>query len=239
MRPRLSRRTLARLIHLVRVRHSRRRSAAWPRCRRRQAGERAGRPHRVGEQARDRHRPDAARHRRDRARDLAPLRRRRRRRRCASCRPSRVTRLMPTSITVAPGLIQSRRTISGAADRGEQDVGAPADRRQVARLGMRDRHRRVLGQQQLRQRLADDVGAADHDRLEARERGLHGLGQDHAAERRARHQRRQAGRSRPAFIGMEAVDVLGRVDRGDDLLRVDLRRQRQAAPGCRGPPDRH
>ena len=34
---------------------------------------RAGRAHRVGEQARDRHRPDAARHRRDRAGDLGGL----------------------------------------------------------------------------------------------------------------------------------------------------------------------
>ena len=101
---------------------------------------------------------------------------------------------MPTSITVAPGLIQSLRTISGAADRGEHQVGAAAQRRQVAGLGMRDGHGRVLGQQQLRQRLADDVGAADHHRLEPLERRVHRLRQNDAAERRAGRQRRQARR---------------------------------------------
>ena len=39
-------------------------------CRRRQAGDRTGRAQRIGEQACDRHRADAARHRRDRAGDL-------------------------------------------------------------------------------------------------------------------------------------------------------------------------
>ena len=32
---------------------------------------------------------------------------------------------------------------------------------------------------------------------------------------------------RPALIGMEAVDILGRIDRGEHLLRIDLRGQRQ------------
>ena len=137
------------------------------------------------------------------------------------------TRLMPTSITVAPGLIQSPRTISGRPDGGDQQVGAPAHTRQIARLGMGDRHRRILRQQQLRHRLADDVGAADHHRFQAGERRMHGLGQQHAAERRARHQRRQAAGEPPDIERMEAVDVLGRIDGGDDLLRVDLLRQRQ------------
>ena len=79
-----------------------------------------------------------------------------------------------------------------SSDRREQHVGAAADRRQIARLGMRHRHRRVLRQQELRQRLADDVGAADHHRLEPGERRLHGLGEKHAADRRAWRQRRQA-----------------------------------------------
>ena len=68
---------------------------------------------RVGEQAGDGHRPDAARHRRDRAGDLR-RRRRSRRRRPAPALPSGPSmRLMPTSITVAPGLIQSPPTIRG------------------------------------------------------------------------------------------------------------------------------
>ena len=78
---------------------------------------------RVAQQAGDRHRPDAAGDRRDRAGDLADLvevdvaR---------AARPS--VRLMPTSITIAPGLTQSPRDQSGAADGRDQDVGAAADR---------------------------------------------------------------------------------------------------------------
>ena len=70
----------------------------------------AGGDERVVEQA-DRHRPDAARHRGDRARDLRAA--------AKSTSPTSAlavpwsTRLMPTSITVAPGLIQSPSIISG------------------------------------------------------------------------------------------------------------------------------
>ena len=78
----------------------------------RQPANRAGRAHRVHQQARDRHLPDAAGHRRDRAGHLSASLK-------ATSPTSRVLpwspgmRLMPTSITVAPGLIQSPRTISG------------------------------------------------------------------------------------------------------------------------------
>ena len=146
---------------------------------------------------------------------------------------------MPTSITVAPGLTQSRRTISGAPHGRKQNIGAAAHGRQIARAGMRDRHRRVLRQEELRQRLADDVGAADHDRLEPVERGPHGLGEQHAAERRARRKRRQPGGQAAGIHGMEAVDILGRVDRGDHLVRIDLRRQRQLHQDAVHARDRH
>ena len=54
--------------------------------------------------------------------------------------PAPGTRLMPTSITVAPGLIQSPRTNSGLPIAANKQIGAAADRRQIARLRMRDRH---------------------------------------------------------------------------------------------------
>ena len=57
--------------------------------------------------------------------------------------------------------------------------------------------------------------------------GMHRLGQHHAAERRARHQRGQAAGEPAGIERMEAVDVLGRIDRSDDFLGVDLLRQRQ------------
>ena len=76
-------------------------------------------------------------------------------------------------------------------------------------------------------RLANDVGAADHHRFQAGERGVHGLGEQDAAERRARHQRWQSARQPPDIGVMKPVDVLGRIDCGDHLLSVDVFRQRQ------------
>ena len=113
------------------------------------------------------------------------------------------------------------------ADRRDQNVGAAADIGEILGLGMRDGHGGVLRQQQLRDRLADDVGAADHHGVHAGERGVHRLRQHDAAERRARHQRRQAAGKPPGIDRVKAVDVLGRVDRRDHLLGVDLLGQRQ------------
>jgi hypothetical protein len=115
---------------------------------------------RIGQQAGDGHRPDPARHRRDRAGDLrtalskstSPTSRSGRR-----PPPSTSMRLMPTSITVAPGLIQSPLIISRPPDGGDQ-ISAPRHHRgQIAGARMRDGHRAAFAQQQLRHRLADDV----------------------------------------------------------------------------------
>ena len=116
----------------------------------------------------------------------------------------------------------------GLADRGDQDVGAARHRRQVARARMGDRHGAMLGEQQRRHRLADDVGAADHHRLGAGERAQ-ARAQQHAGSHTActAPAPRRRSTSRPALLRVEAVDVLGRVDRVDDALRVDLLRQRQ------------
>ena len=56
---------------------------------------------------------------------------------------------------------------------------------------------------------------------------MHGLGQHDAAERRAGRERRQAGREPADVHRMKAVDVLGGIDRVQDLLAVDLPRQRK------------
>ena len=92
---------------------------------------------------------------------------------------------------------------------------------------MRDRHRRVLVEQQLHQRAADQIGAADHDGVHAFQRGMHALGQDDAAERRAWRQRGKAAGEAPGIVGMQAVDILGGIDRVDDRFGVDRFRQRQ------------
>ena len=93
-------------------------------------------------------------------------------------------------------------------------------------------HGTVLTQQQRRHRLADDVGAAEHQRLEAGKIAQAVFKQHQAAERRARHQWRPgsgeaAAPQRPGVDRVEAVHVLGRVDGAEDRRRVDLRRQRQ------------
>ena len=100
---------------------------------------------------------------------------------------------------------------------------------------MGDGHRGVLREQQLRHRLADNVGAADHHRLQPRQRGVHGLGQHDAAERRARHQARQPAGEPAGIERMEAVHVLGRIDGGDDLVRDRSVAAAAIAPGCRSP----
>ena len=96
--------------------------------------------------------------------------------------PSSV-RLIPTSITVAPGLTQSPCTMRGAADRGDEHVGAAADAGQVARARVAHRDGRVAREQHLRDRLADEVGAPDDDRLGALELDAVAVEQLHAAGR--------------------------------------------------------
>ena len=54
-----------------------------------------------------------------------------------------------------------------APDRGDEHVGAAAHVGQVARARVADGHGRVAREQHLRDRLADEVRAADHDRLGA------------------------------------------------------------------------
>ena len=71
-----------------------------------------------------------------------PPRSRRRRQRPAS------PRLMPTSITTAPGLTISAPTSRGDAHRGDQHVGLAADRGEVAGARVAHGHRRVGGEQQ-------------------------------------------------------------------------------------------
>ena len=83
------------------------------------------RAQRVREQHRDRHRPDAARHRRDPARASS-------RAASKSTSPQSLPsgrRLMPTSMTIAPGLIHVARHELRLADRGDDDVGLPHDAR--------------------------------------------------------------------------------------------------------------
>ena len=92
---------------------------------------------------------------------------------------------------------------------------------------MRDGHRRVFVQQQLHQRTADQIGAADDDGVHAFQRGVHALGQDDAAERRAGRQRGKSAGEASGIAGMQPVDILGGIDGVDDGFGVQRFRQRQ------------
>ena len=85
------------------------------------------------------------------------------------------------------GADQARR-----ADRGDEDVGARADRGEVAGARVADGDRRVLAEQQRGERPADQDRAAEDHRLGALDLGA-GVAQqlDHAL-RRARHEARAA-----------------------------------------------
>ena len=82
-------------------------------------------------------------------------------------------------------------------------------------------------QQEQRDRLADDVAAADHDRVRALELDAVLVEEREHPERRPGHVRGGAREQQPGIDGMEAVDVLDRIDGADDAALVDLRGQRQ------------
>ena len=123
-------------------------------------------------------------------------------------------RLMPTSITVAPGLSQSPRTIFGAADRGDDDVGAADDagRSRVRRWAMvtvqlSPSSSCAIGLPTMFERPITTASCAG----EVAELGL----EQHAGSRAACRGRSRGKPDRePAGIDrVEAVDVLVGVDR--------------------------
>ena len=77
------------------------------------------------------------------------------------CPAPSVMRLMPTSITIAPGFTHSPRT-TPACRGGDDDIGA-ARRAGRSRSRMCHRHRAFFPEQQLPHRLADDVRFSDDD----------------------------------------------------------------------------
>jgi len=76
------------------------------------------------------------------------------------------------------------------ADGGNEHVGAARDRREIAALRMADGDARILLQEEQRERLADDIGAADDERLRAGKRHAAVLEEPHHARRRAGHHAR-------------------------------------------------
>ena len=117
---------------------------------------------------------------------------------------------------------------TGPTDRDDEDIGSAAKLRRVPRARMGDGHRAVFRKQQLRHRLADNVGFADHHGMEAGEVFAEPVLQQHeAAERRAGHQCRLAGRKAPGIGDMEAVDIFVGIDALDDGVGIEMDGQRQ------------
>ena len=101
----------------------------------------------------------------------------------------------------------------GAADGRNKNVGLPRNRRQVARLRVANRHRRVLVQQQHRNGLADNVAAANNDGVLAGDGNVAALQNLNHAGRCAGRERRTAREQTACIDGMKAVHIFRRVDR--------------------------
>ncbi len=165
----------------------------------------------------------------DRRGELArPPRSRRRRRGRSCCRPrSGVRRFMPTSMTTAPGAMKSPLDHPRPADRGDQ---APRPGAQTAaRSRVREWQTVTVAfacEQQLCHRLAEEVRAADHDRLgafrastPARAQQLH-----HASGVQGRRPGRPSA-SRPALTGVRpSTSLAGAISA--------VRSRRRAGPGA-------
>ena len=82
-------------------------------------------------------------------------------------------------------------------------------------------------QQQHGHRLADDVAAADDDAALALNRDAGRVDEVDAARRGAGQEVEVADHDLADIDGVEGVDILSRVDRGDDVLLADLGRKRE------------
>ena len=91
---------------------------------------------------------------------------------------------------------------------------------------MTDRHGRIPRQQQLRQRLADDVAAADDDGMLAGQGNFVVIQYCHDRPWRAGRPWALAGGHQPDVQGMQRIHILVRIDAANDNIRIDLARHR-------------
>ena len=130
-------------------------------------------------------------------------------------------RLMPTSITTAPGFTHSPGTIPGRPTATTRMSAWRTRPRALARgEPMAAGHRAAGDHQFQRHRPADMVGDAHDGRACATHRAVGAGQQGHDAARRARAQAELAQGQVADVLGVEAVDVLARVDAVDQLGRI-------------------
>ena len=144
-------------------------------------------------------------------------------------------RLMPTSITTAPGLTQSPRTISGRPTAATRMSARRQTAGQIARPRMGDRDGAVLVRAAAAPSACRRCRAADHDRLEPGEIRPHRFDQHQAAERRAGHKPGSAGREPPGIQRDGSRRRPCRVDRRDAPAGRRSAAAAAAARGCRRP----
>lgn len=99
--------------------------------------------------------------------------------------------------------------------------------RDVLRPAVTYGHRRILREKHQRDGLSDDVAPSDDGRFLAFKRDPRLLDETHDALGRAGLDARQPRQELARVDRMKAVHVLLRPDRGDDRIRIDLRRKRQ------------
>jgi len=92
---------------------------------------------------------------------------------------------------------------------------------------MDHRHRAIDLQEQRRQRLSNDVRAADDDGAEPGQVGVNRAQQTDASLRRGGNHRREAAPQAPDIDRVKAVHILGGVDRTQNLVWVDVAGQRE------------
>ena len=147
-------------------------------------------------------------------------------------------RLMPTSMTVAPGLTQSPLTIRS---RPTAAMSTSARRQTAARSRVREWQIVTVAlapEQQLGHRLAEEVRAPEDDRLGALELRAGLLEQQHHAGRRARPQPLAAERERPALTGVRPSTSLPGSIRLGQLDAVEVVGHRELAEDPADAPDR-
>ena len=114
-----------------------------------------------------------------------------------------------------------------AAGGDDEHVRVARPSGEVGRARVADGDGGVALEQQVRDRLADDLAAADHDRVRALELDVVLVQEGQDPERRRGNVRRLAEVELAGVERVEAVDVLDRLDGADDAVLVDAVRERQ------------
>ena len=108
------------------------------------------------------------------------------------------------------------------ASRRHQDFRPAAFRRQIPRAGMRNRHRAISPQKQLRHGPPDNLRTPQHQGPRTTQRNAGFRQQMHHPARRTRNQARLARRQPPGIQRVKAIHILARVHRGNRGFCPDM-----------------